>query len=294
MAYFGGEQAQRPWSRMSPMILVLNALFGAMLLMVAYHLLSGDLLKGGSGSSETKSPAAVGPVAEVLVPVQNIPQGVELDASMFTLEERPIKGIETKTLKDINAVRGSFSRTLIVAGAPLLKDQLASNLTNVITGRIPTGFRAVAIPVDASSGVEGWVQPGARVDVVWVTRRRGRDIVSIIVENAEVLSAERSTAKTSASQAKNTKVPSHITLMVSIKDAQKIQLAKASRGSLSLSLRGDEDMATAGGETTASSSLLRRNELQTLDMEEARIKIGRKDYVMQAGELVLAEKVKKR
>jgi len=188
-------------------------------------------------------------MADVLIPIAAIDAGQALDPTMFRKEARPQVGLSPRVVKDFEEIKGHFSRSLIVADQPLHRDYITNiRPTNALTVKIPEGFRAVTISVDAKSSVEGWARPGARVDVVWASRIRGQPAVTEIVQNAEVLSAERQIdTNTKAGAA----VPSTVTLLVTAKDAAKIQLAQTT-GSLSLNLRGDNDggRGSAGGTVT--------------------------------------------
>ena len=192
---------------------------------------------------ETEKEAPVRMV-EVLVPIQNIDSGVPLEPSMFRKESRPQVGVSTRVVRDFEEIQGHYARSLIIPGQPLARDFITSvKPTNAITANIPEGHRAVTISVDAKSSVEGWVRPGARVDVVWASSIRGQPGVTVIVQNAKVLSAERDI---NAKVQPNAPVPSTVTLLVTAQDAAKIQLAQTT-GSLTLQLRGDNDVGKVGG-----------------------------------------------
>ncbi len=184
-------------------------------------------------------------MVSVLVPVQEIATGTALEYRLFRKEKRPQVGVSDRVVKEFEEIKGHYARSLIVKGQPLQKDLITSvKPINELTAEIPEGYRAVTIGVDVRTSVEGFVRPGARVDVVWASRIRGKPAITTIVENARVLSAER---QTSSVNQKGASVPNTVTLLVSTRDAQKIQLASTT-GKLSLSLRGDEDSGK-GGET---------------------------------------------
>jgi pilus assembly protein CpaB len=182
-------------------------------------------------------------MVDVLVPLQKVDAGTPLEPAMFRREARPQVGVTSRVIKDFEEIKGTYARSLIVPGQPLYRDFITNvRPTNALTANIPEGYRAVTIRVDARSGVEGWARAGARVDVVWATRVRGQPGVNVIVQNARVLSAERDLdAATKPGQ----QVPSTVTLLVSAADANKIQLATTT-GSISLSLRGDNDPGKGG------------------------------------------------
>ncbi len=183
---------------------------------------------------------------EVLVPVKPIDSGTLLDPAMFRTESRPAAGLSSKSVRSFEQIRGSFARAFIAPDQPLHSDYVTSSRpTNALTIKIPDGYRAVTISVDARSSVEGWARPGAKVDVVWASQIRGQPAVTIIVNNAQVISAERQVESTTGSNAKQGgPVPNTVTLLVTAQDAAKIQLA-AITGTLTLSLRGDNDPGKA-------------------------------------------------
>lgn len=236
-------------------------------------------------------------MADVLVPVQNIEPGQALEPAMFRREQRPSVGLPARVVKDFEEIKGQYSRSLIVADQPLHRDYItAVRPTNALTVKIPDGYRAVSISVDVRSSVEGWARPGAKVDVVWASRIRGQAAVTVIVQNAQIISAERQTAD-AAPQAGGV-VPSTVTLLVTAADAAKIQLAQTT-GSLSLSLRGDQDPGKADSNPSITTTL---DDLYPRTAQEApaaaptgpRIRMRNakgeiEEYVFQNGQLVPAQ-----
>lgn len=186
---------------------------------------------------------------DVLVPLQKIEAGTELTPALFRVDQLPEVGLSSRVIRGYDEIKGYYARSMLVSGEPLVADLItAVRPTNALTAAIPEGFRAVTINVNATSSVEGYALPGAKVDVVWASKIRGQAGVTVIVQNAKVLSAERTQDPNAKPGAP---VPSTVTLLVSADDATKIQLASTT-GSLSLSLRGDSDpgKGTGGGSIT--------------------------------------------
>lgn len=179
-----------------------------------------------------------------------------------------------------------YARSAISKDSPVHQDFITSiRPTNLITANIPEGYRAVTIRVDATSSVEGWARAGANVDVVWASTIRGRQGVTVIVQNAKVLSAER---QVETGTQPGTPVPSTVTLLVTADDAAKIQLATTT-GSLSLSLRGDDD--TGKGSTGRSITVddLLGSSQQVVNPTERRdgtVRIGGEEFFLQNGQLI--------
>ena len=290
MAYFGGKK-----STVSPQF------DGRLLALLVFFLGFGlfTLINLANLKVETQAVATTpvtvsGELQPVIVAKHTIEPGTSLEPSMFRVELRSVQGIEQSVVGDLTPLQGGYSNSIIVEGTPLLKQHISRSAKDGgLTNLIPKGHRAVTIPVDAESGVEGWVRPGVVVDVVWVTNHLGKLLVSTIVENARVLSAERIAIRRRPKDARKDydneespekMMPTHVTLLLPLRDAQRLQLAKKSEGSLSLSLKGDTDSSESGSETLTIDNLLRPSDLQALS-QIAGIKIGKKDFVFKGGAL---------
>lgn len=177
-------------------------------------------------------------LVEVLVPAQPIETGTEFMPEMFRVEQKPRVSVPTGAISRFEQIQGQFAKSRISMDQPL-SDKLVTSVKpiTVITSGIPDGFRAVTIPVDQTTGVEGWAKPGVKVDVVLVSSGGGRSEAGTIVCNAKVVSAGGSP---SAGPNEAAGLVSTVTLLVSQDDAVTIQLAQT-MGKLSLSLRGDTD-----------------------------------------------------
>ncbi|GAD50480.1 Flp pilus assembly protein [Caenibius tardaugens NBRC 16725] len=128
----------------------------------------------------------------------------------------------------------------IAQGEPILVSRISSRA--VLSANIPGDMRAVTVPVDAVSGVAGFVTPGDVVDVM-LTRQIPGDgatgddkMTHVIMENVQVLAmdlraGEQNTDPTQSRTA---------TLQVDPQGAQKLALA-TQIGRLSLALRNVEN-----------------------------------------------------
>jgi pilus assembly protein CpaB len=184
-------------------------------------------------------------MVRVLVPIDKIETGATLDASMFQLKEYPKVGISSRVVRNFSEIRGQFAKSTIAPDMPLLVDYVSKyKPINQITASIPEGYRAVTINLDLKSSVEGWARAGAKVDVLWTYKIRNKQTVTTIVQNATVLSAARRAAGEPPPK-DGAPVANTSTLLVTSLDANKIQLAQT-RGTLSLLLRGDRDIAPNG------------------------------------------------
>lgn len=286
MAYFGGTVSAKPWSKIDGRFisLFLLSFTGIAASVIIAHNILRPSSAGATQAGGTLPAMHPRPSSLTLVATREIPSGTKLLPSMFKLEARELGASDQGTITDLDEIVGRLTKVDIARNTPVVRSALITAGDNSDIGeRIPSGYRAVAIPVNALTGVEGWVRPGAHVDVVWSTERNKQFVVVTIVENAKVLSVEHSLESERPATLSTATTPNHITLVVPSVDAQKIQLAKSS-GSLSLSLRGATDKNGAGSNLLTSDNLLLRRDVR--DEIKGKVVIDGVEYGFVRGELV--------
>jgi pilus assembly protein CpaB len=156
-------------------------------------------------------------------PANSVPQGAYSEADV----QRLLAG-------------GNVAIRPITRGEPILLSRISERA--VLSANLPPDMRAVTVPVDAVSGVAGFVTPGDVVDVL-LTRQIPGDgasgddkMTNVILERVQVLAIDlrAGEANTEAALGKTA------TLQVTPPDAQKLVLA-TQVGRLSLALRNVED-----------------------------------------------------
>lgn len=187
-------------------------------------------------------PPPVNPGVDVVVAQNRIEEGTRLDGYMFTavqMEESKVPmGVIRK--QDLEKIAGKYAAKLIAPNVPLVLEDVSDNRPiNLLN--IPPGYRAVTITVDARSGVEGFAKPNSRVDVLWTFTQESKQKVATIVRFTKVLSVGGVTATgENRANVNGQNNATTVTLLVSEKDAKKIELART-LGTLSLSLVGDQE-----------------------------------------------------
>ncbi len=266
-------------------VVIVGVVFAVICVIAAFTIIAN---RPGTAATQTivvEREASV-KMVDVLVPVADVAMGTALEPGMFRKESRPAVAVDPRSVKDTEEIKGYFSRSLVVAGQPLHKDMITQvRPANSLTVNIPDGYRAVTIRVDQRTSVEGFTQPGARVDVHWIYADKGQQAVTLIVQNAKVLSAERKTDQ--SGQASGQAVPSTVTLLVTDRDAAKISLA-SSNGTLTLTLRGDIDSGkSAATEKVTLSDLRNGSEEGQEERTEGTVMIGGKKFkVLPGGKMV--------
>ena len=109
------------------------------------------------------------------------------------------------------------------------------------------GFRAIALDVDATSGLEGHALPGSRVDVTLTSNRTGENVTTVLVENARVLSygGDTRSLEQQRSQVSGLRVAPSIsrTITLEVKPIDALQIENArSLGRLGLLMRAPGDI----------------------------------------------------
>ena len=183
---------------------------------------------------------------------------IEIQESMVEVKSVPKTLVPQGAVLDPAKVAGRVTRLTVPAGMPVLPNLLAPAGTPPgMAVRIKDGYRAVAVKIDESAGVAGWIIPGCHVDVVAVMTTTGvsghRETISrVILEKAEVLAVGQdigASGDASAALAKS------VTLLVRPKDVPKLHLA-ATNGKVRLAMRNQKDFGVSEDAQTTDKELL--------------------------------------
>ena len=200
--------------------------------------------------SQVAAPAQPKETAKfVLVANVDLPSGLFLDESHVRWQAWPDKAIAESYFKkattEPNGLFGAVVRKGIFAGEPITVGSLVKpGDRGFLAAVLRPGYRAVAVSIDAKSGVAGLVFPGDRVDVLMaitviqeieggkkekkITRRASETVLT----NVRVLAVDQRVDD----QNGVAKVAKTATLEVTPKQAEMLSVAQQ-MGKLSLSLR---------------------------------------------------------
>jgi pilus assembly protein CpaB len=142
----------------------------------------------------------------------------------------------------------------LAAGQPILDRQLAAAGSGIgLTGRIPSGMRAIALKSDEVVGVAGFLMPGTHVDVL-VTYRddaHPEPVTATVLQDTEVLAAGHQVQPDPSGKPVSVDV---VTLLLSPEDAEKAVLA-SEKGTIHFVLRNGGDHGQAGATPVALAQL---------------------------------------
>lgn len=121
-----------------------------------------------------------------------------------------------------------------------------------VASRLEEGMRAIALRVDVSSGVSGFLRPGDRVDVYWTGPGRGGETVTRLIRaNVQLIAIDQIADE----QRNNPTIARTITVTARPEDVAALTQAQGS-GNLTLALVGVGDMTEQGEVEVSTSSLL--------------------------------------
>ena len=185
-------------------------------------------------------------------------QGSTTDSSTkipVVLAKQDIERLEeitaTQRISKIEDAVGRVTAKTIPQRSPIFRSMLAPEGTPPgLYGMIQPGFRAVSVKIDEVTGVAYQLKPGDWVDVIVVmdvdtgSRKRKKETVAeVILQHVQVAAIGQTTTEQPGESGKKIKPAKSATLLVMEEDVPKLHLA-ATRGKLTLAMRGDDDKAT--------------------------------------------------
>jgi len=134
-----------------------------------------------------------------------------------------------------------------------------------VASRLEEGMRAIALRVDVSSGVSGFLRPGDRVDVYWSGPGRGGESVTRLIRaNVQLIAIDQIADE----QRNNPTIARTITITARPEDVAALTQAQ-STGSLTLALVGVGDVTDVGEIEVSTSELL--GEVEEIASEGPRV-----------------------
>lgn len=208
--------------------------------------------------------ASGGEPVTILVALQNIPLGAQIEPSMLAERSIPRAYVENRHVRasDLERIRGIRVVGGIRASEALLWSDLAtmSDSARDLSSLVRSGMRAITIQADQSATFGGLVRPGDRVDLLLTLDRptptgsEPERVTVPLLQSLIVLAAGQDTGmiQRASQQAPGRGQPmQNVTLSATVEQAQMIAFA-TQRGRLTLVLRNPDDIpVTEGlGETT--------------------------------------------
>ena len=243
-------------------------LVGAAIVAIGTALLARSMFAGAAApQAEAAQVEPTGP--KVLVALRALPTGTIITADAIGYQRWPEELVKDAYFidgeADISKLIGTVVRFGVTAGQPVTQGALVSpGDRGFLAAALQPGMRAITVPVDARTGVAGFVFPGDRVDMV-LTQSLDADeekfrTSETILRNLRVLATDQSTQQETVDGMTQVKEFSTVTLEVTPNIAEKIAVAQQI-GDISLTLRSLSDSQSevermiAAGEMTIPDNL---------------------------------------
>jgi len=137
-------------------------LIGVVLAVVAFVGIIVVFNNQSSGGSATKAPTT----KTVVVATHDVALGETVTKDVVGTKSVPIETVTDGAFADPGLVIGQVARQTIADGAIVLQSMFTGTGAPMIGSDLPAGMRAVAVRVDALTGVGTLILPGDRVDAV--------------------------------------------------------------------------------------------------------------------------------
>lgn len=187
---------------------------------------------------------------KVAAMAQDLDLGQTLERQHIAIREIPVSYVDDRVVKAdrIDEIVGLPSLLDLRSGQTILWSDFAlrkGSEVNDLSELIKSGKRAMTIRVNSALSLGGLLRPGHRVDILGTFNKsgmRGNSSTLVLLQNTKVLAIGSRLTGDSNDKEKRF---STVTLSVSIEEAELLSLA-TEQGSLSLALRGHQDLAVIG------------------------------------------------
>lgn len=223
------------------------------------------------------------PTTAVLVAAIDLSAGAFIREKHFKWQPWPKDGLaegyvvragsDDKAEASRKSLIGAVVRASINAGEPLTPKRVVQpGDRGFLAAVLSPGTRAVSVPVNATTGISGFVFPGDKVDLILTVKfntddargkKRTRYVSKTLLAAIRVIAIDQKTEQTDG----KVKPVKNVTLEVSPKEAEKIAIG-LHMGAISLSLqslaRADDEsrlagLATAAGGASVTARVSKRN-----------------------------------
>ena len=145
-------------------LVILVGVLLAVLAFVAIVILLNSRPSGGGGTGEEEEPTT----ATVLVATEDIDIGEEVTAAKVSEQEVPLDAVIGTGLSDSSMVGGQPALFQIPEGSQVSGEAIGIGREGIvdIAGQLQAGEKAIAVRVDAQTGVGFLVRPGNSIDVI--------------------------------------------------------------------------------------------------------------------------------
>lgn len=203
---------------------------------------------------------AEGEIVEIVAAKTDIPKESTITINMVGLARAKAKSVQPGDLTSLDSAIGKFAEVDILRGQHINSNMVrALGSARYLSQAVPQGMRAITIPVDKISAVEGLIKPGDSVDILATFNIpdpiTGESEVTVltIFQGVKILATNRNLSQYQVSQSVST-----VTLALQPDDV-KVLTYVLEWSTIRLVLRAPLDTATEYGYTAVTwEALMRR------------------------------------
>src|SRR5687767_1715004 len=216
----------------------LALLVGALVIAVITAVMAKNMFTGAGAQQAAAAPVPLGP--KVLVAKKALPVGTIIDADSFAYQPWPKElmqqayYVEGEPDGDPKALLGTVVRHAVTAGQPVTRGSLVGPKDRgFLAAALGPGMRAITVPVNASTGVAGFVFPGDHVDLVLTQVVKGGGdgpplkASETIVRNARVLATDQRVTDKGEDGKVEVKTFTNVTIEVTPAIAEKVAVSQS-------------------------------------------------------------------
>ncbi len=187
---------------------------------------------------------------DVVVAAHDLGIGTKLDPGALKTVRWSRDAMPPGAFTTVAPLMGQFTKSSFVENEPIVASRLFSGAKNagVLPLLIPTGMRAISVPVDEVSDIAGFVLPNTHVDVLVSIANGSEQMSKIVLQDVQVLAIAQEIENVN-DKPQPVRV---VTMLVSPDQAERLTLA-SHEGALRLAMRNYQDNKTVmtGGINTA-------------------------------------------
>jgi pilus assembly protein CpaB len=203
---------------------------------------------------EAEVQRAMAKTTEIVVAARDLPLGTKLSPLDLKITRWARDSIPPGAYTDPASVTGRYVKNAFLANEPVVASKLftGEKTAGVMPLLIPSGMRAMSVPVDEVGVIAGFVKPKSRVDILVAMSGSGPDakpFSKVVLQNVEVLAVAQEIDRAKDEP----QVVKVVTLLVTPVQAEKLALASR-EGTLRLAMRNfaDVDMVATPGADVSS------------------------------------------
>ncbi|MBU2102688.1 MAG: Flp pilus assembly protein CpaB [Candidatus Omnitrophota bacterium] len=220
---------------------VLNILIGVGIAIIAIFMIMNEMRKR---EDLIRQLIEEGKIVEVVIARADISRETTISADMAGIKREPRSSLQPGDLTSLDSAIGKFAIVDILKGQHVNDNMVrASDAFRFLSQTIDGGMRAITIPVDQISAIEGLIKPADRVDIIgtfnFPTEKGGQGLPLVVTlfEGVKVLATNRNLSQYQTSSKTGT-----ITLALRPEDARMLAYV-LEVGRIRLVLRGPLDAA---------------------------------------------------